>query len=170
MSGQADVAPAYLKVASEYPKSAAGLQALLLAAADQFEKGKYAEAQQQFERIVREHRESPLASEAMLGVAASLDAQGKTAEATTAYKNLVDRQPNAARRVSRIRRGLGGFGDQPCVGAVVPGGAAPPPSVPDGGGALPLPFPSSSLLLARFALDTNASSRPERHGFSLNCG
>src|SRR5213082_385110 len=29
---QADVAPAYLKVASEYPKSAAGLQALLLAA------------------------------------------------------------------------------------------------------------------------------------------
>jgi predicted negative regulator of RcsB-dependent stress response len=92
---QGDVTPAYMKVASEYPKSPAGLQALLLAAADLFEKGKYAEAQQQFERIVREHRESPLLSEAMLGVAASLDAQGKTAEATTAYKNLVDRQPNA---------------------------------------------------------------------------
>src|SRR3954452_22611657 len=51
---QGDVTPAYMKVASEYPKSPAGLQALLLAAADLFEKGKYAEAQQQFERIVRE--------------------------------------------------------------------------------------------------------------------
>jgi tetratricopeptide (TPR) repeat protein len=84
---------AYLKVASEYPKSMAGARALLLAATDLYLEGKYPEAQAQFERFVREYRQSSFVPEAMLGVAASLEAQGKTEEALTAYRNVVDRYP-----------------------------------------------------------------------------
>ena len=86
-------AEAYFKVASEYPKSAAGARALLLGAGSLFIEGKFPEAKSQFERFTREHRDSPFMGQALLGVAASLDAQGKTNEAVTAYKDLVDHHP-----------------------------------------------------------------------------
>jgi tetratricopeptide (TPR) repeat protein len=84
---------AYLKVASEYPKSKAGARALLLAASDLYLDGKYSEAQAQFERFIREYRQSPFVPEAMFGVASSLEALGKMEEALTAYRNVVDRYP-----------------------------------------------------------------------------
>jgi predicted negative regulator of RcsB-dependent stress response len=89
-----DTANAYLKVANEYPDSAAGARAQLLAASTLFLTGKYPEAQAQFEKFSRQHHDSPLMGNAVLGVAACLEAQGKTNEATTAYKDLVDRHPN----------------------------------------------------------------------------
>jgi tetratricopeptide (TPR) repeat protein len=89
-----DAARAYLKVASLYPKTAAGARALLLAAGSLFVEGKYAEAHAQFDRFVRDHRDSPLLGEALLGIAACLDAQGKPNEAITAYKNISDHRQN----------------------------------------------------------------------------
>src|SRR5262245_61635561 len=103
---RADTANAYLKIAANYPNSAAGTRALLLAAGSLFVDGKFPEAQAQFERFIRDHRDSPLVPQAQLGVAASLEAQGKTAEATTAYKNLVDHHPTG-NIVSQARFALG---------------------------------------------------------------
>ncbi len=88
-----DVASAYLKVASEYSRTPAGAQALLLAAENLFDQAKYAEAQALFERFTREHQNSPLLGGALLGIAASLDAQGKANEAVAAYKAVVSRFP-----------------------------------------------------------------------------
>jgi tetratricopeptide (TPR) repeat protein len=85
---------AYLKVATDYPQSAAGANAVLLAAGGYYVQGKYDEAKAQFERFQRDYAGSPLSGQARLGVAACLDAQGKTNEATAAYKDLVDRHPN----------------------------------------------------------------------------
>jgi tetratricopeptide (TPR) repeat protein len=89
-----DAANAYLKIASDYPKSSAAARALLLAAGSLFVDGKYAEAKTQFEKFTREHRDSPFMGQALLGIAASLDAQGKKEEASTAYKVIVDRHGN----------------------------------------------------------------------------
>ncbi len=87
-------AEGFLKVASEYSGSQAGVQALLLGAAALFDQGKYSDARQQFERFTREHRGSPFTAQAFLGIAVSLDAEGKTNEAVTAYKSLMDRYPS----------------------------------------------------------------------------
>jgi len=89
-------AASFLKVASEYPSSEAGIRAQLLGAGALFTEGKYTEAQAQFERFTREYRTSPLVSEAALGIAASLDAQGKTNEAIASYKSLTERHPGQA--------------------------------------------------------------------------
>jgi len=92
-SGSAD---AYLKIATEYPKSSAGARAILLAAGSFFTDGKYSEAQAQFERFLREYPASPFTGEALLGVASCLDAQGKVDQAIAAYKDLTTRHPNEA--------------------------------------------------------------------------
>lgn len=90
-NGRPNSAEAYLKLASQYPKSETGAQALLLGAGSLFTEGKYSEAQAQFEKFTRERRESPFMGEALLGVAASLEAQGKTDAAVAAYKELISR-------------------------------------------------------------------------------
>lgn len=113
MSPPEGAATAYLKMASEYSDSNAAARARLLAAANLFTQGKFAEAQTQFEKFVREHRQSPFVGQAQFGVAASLDAQGKTNEAASAYKTLIDRRsaesvlPQAKFALARIYAGQG---------------------------------------------------------------
>jgi tetratricopeptide (TPR) repeat protein len=81
---------AYLKLAEKYPKSTAGIRALLLSASGLFVEGKYSDAKSRFEKFAHEHPESPFLAQALLGIAACLDAEGKTAEAITAYKSLAE--------------------------------------------------------------------------------
>jgi tetratricopeptide (TPR) repeat protein len=91
-ASRADLANAFLKVATTYPNSRAGARALLLAAASLFTEGKYTEAAAQFERFNREYPTSPFRGEALLGIATCLNAQGKSTEAAAAYKDLIDRR------------------------------------------------------------------------------
>ena len=70
--GNVNTADAYLKVASEYPSSKAGMRALLLAAGDFFADGKFEQAKAQFQKFAREHSDSPLLGQALLGIAACL--------------------------------------------------------------------------------------------------
>ncbi len=90
---RSDTPEAYLRVASAYPESSAGAQAVLLAAGNLFVEGKYAEARTQFEKFIREYHDNPFIGQALLGVAACLEAEGKTEQALTAYKELVARHP-----------------------------------------------------------------------------
>ncbi len=89
-----DTASAYLKIATEYPKTTAAARAMLLAAGSLFAEGKYPEAKTQFDRFTREYGDNPLMSEALLGSASCLDAMGKTNEALVAYNDLVRQHPN----------------------------------------------------------------------------
>lgn len=89
-----DSAEAYLKVSAQYPNSAAGARALLLAAGNLFAEGKYPEAKTQFDKFVREYHSSPLLVQGLLGVAACLEAQGKASDAISIYKDLVEHHPN----------------------------------------------------------------------------
>jgi len=79
----------YLKVANTYPHSAAGEQALLLAASSLFVGDKYEQSRAEFERFRHEHHDSPWLGEALLGNAACLDAEGRTNEAIAAYKEVI---------------------------------------------------------------------------------
>src|SRR5262249_4304181 len=94
-SGRPDSANAYLKIASEYPKSSAAARAVLLAGGSLYVDGKYSEARAQFERFRREHSESPFIGEALLGIAACHEAEGKTDDAVRGYKDLVDHHATA---------------------------------------------------------------------------
>jgi tetratricopeptide (TPR) repeat protein len=85
---------AYLKVANEYPTSTAAARALLLAAAEYFDEGKFDQAKSLFEKFRREHGDSPLSGNALLGSAACLEGMGKTADALTAYKDFAEHHPN----------------------------------------------------------------------------
>jgi predicted negative regulator of RcsB-dependent stress response len=87
---------AYLKVAQDFPGTAAAERAKYLAAAALFAQGNYTEAQNQFANFVREQPQSPFAATAAYGIATSLEAQGKTDEALAAYQNLAVRYPNAS--------------------------------------------------------------------------
>lgn len=78
-----------LKVAAEYPKTDAAGRALLLAGANLYAQGKFAEAKTQFEKFLRQYRNSSFAYQALLGVAACLDAQDKIPEAIAAYNDIV---------------------------------------------------------------------------------
>jgi tetratricopeptide (TPR) repeat protein len=80
----------FLKAASEYPNTAAGIRASLLAAGNLFVEGKYDQARAQFEKFIREHGDSPMVGQAYMGVGATYDAQGKTGEAIAAYKKLTE--------------------------------------------------------------------------------
>ncbi len=104
--GGADSATAYLKVATDYPKTSAAARAVLMAAGSLFAEGKYTEAKTQFDRFAREYGNSPLMAQALLGSAACLDALGKTNEATTAYNNLIRQYPGE-NVVSQARFALG---------------------------------------------------------------
>ncbi len=85
---------AYLKVARDYSGTKAAIRALLLAAADDYNQGRFDQARTKFEQFRREHGDSPLAGQAMLGAAASLEAQSKSSEAAAAYKDLIEHRPS----------------------------------------------------------------------------
>lgn len=88
------VAPAaYLKVATDYPGTAAAARASLLAGSAFFDAAKYAEAKGEFDRFLRDAPQNPLRTEALYGQGACWEALGKTDDAVTAYKGLVDRYP-----------------------------------------------------------------------------
>ncbi|HTI71415.1 MAG TPA: tetratricopeptide repeat protein [Candidatus Limnocylindria bacterium] len=77
-----------LKIAQQTAGTKASERASFLAGVKLFEDGKYAEAQTQFETLVREHPQSPVAPPASLGAASALDAQNKLEEAKSAYARL----------------------------------------------------------------------------------
>ena len=86
---------AMLRVAAANPKTAAGEQALLLAGNEQFNAGKYAEAQATFERFRSDYPGSKMVAQAIYGAGTALIAQGKRDEAISAFKDCVDRYPTA---------------------------------------------------------------------------
>jgi TolA-binding protein len=75
-----------LKIAADYPGTAAGQRALLQGATGLFTDGKYADAQAQFQKFLDAYPDNFFSPQAALGVAASLDAQGKTDQAIGAYQ------------------------------------------------------------------------------------
>jgi tetratricopeptide (TPR) repeat protein len=89
-------AETYLAVAKEHSGTKAAARAVVEAAGAYYAQGRYAEAQQQFERILREFPESPWQAEAAIGVAAALEAQGKTNEALAKYDELRKRYANSS--------------------------------------------------------------------------
>ena len=95
-AGQAAAPEAYVKIASEYPKTAAAARALLVAGARYFADAKYPEAQAQFQRFLSEYPSSDFSGQAVLGIAACLEAQGKTPEAIKAYKDIAERRSSDA--------------------------------------------------------------------------
>jgi predicted negative regulator of RcsB-dependent stress response len=92
--GDAAAADGYLKLAAEYPETAAAARALLTGAGVLFDAGKFKEAQAQFEKFLRDYSDNPLTTQAALGLAASLDAQGRVADAITRYSEVIQRHPN----------------------------------------------------------------------------
>ncbi|HLP77190.1 MAG TPA: tetratricopeptide repeat protein [Candidatus Paceibacterota bacterium] len=94
LTGKAAEPQAFVKVASEYPKTGGGERALLIAGTRFFSEGKYPEAQAQFQKFLSEYPNSDFTGQAALGIAASLEAQGKTPEAVKAYKDISDRRSN----------------------------------------------------------------------------
>jgi predicted negative regulator of RcsB-dependent stress response len=87
-------APALQNIAKEYPGTPAGEQAEILAANVLFTDGKYAEAQQAFEKFNTDHANSPLAAQANLGIAASMEGAGKANDAIGKYKEVITRYPS----------------------------------------------------------------------------
>ena len=78
-------ATAFLKVTEDYPGTAAAERALILAAGAYFSEGKYTEAQNTFDRLLKEKPSSKWAPDAKFGIAASLESQGKRDEALAQY-------------------------------------------------------------------------------------
>jgi predicted negative regulator of RcsB-dependent stress response len=89
-------ASAFLKVTEDYAGTAAAERAIILAAGAQFSEGKYSDAQNTFDRLLKEKPSSRWAPDAAFGVAASLESQGKRDEALTAYQRVVTAYPNSA--------------------------------------------------------------------------
>jgi len=83
----------FLRVASTHASTRAGERALLLAAANLFSEGKYAEAQAQYEKFQQNYGGSELIPVAALGIAASLDAQDKVDAALAAYQGVIAKYP-----------------------------------------------------------------------------
>ena len=78
-----------LALSGQFPGTAAGQQARLLAAGQLFVSGKYAEAQAEFSRFDEQNPNSDLLGVALIGVAAALEAQGKEADAIKAYDRAI---------------------------------------------------------------------------------
>lgn len=85
-----------MTVARDHQGTKAATRALLLAGGYLYAEKKYAEAQQQFARVIQDYSESEWIPQAMLGFAASLEAQGKAAEAVAEYDKLRKRFSNHA--------------------------------------------------------------------------
>ena len=78
-----------LALGSQFPATAAGQQARLLAAGQLFASGKYAEAQSEFAKFEEQNPNSEFLGVALVGVAAALEAQGKDADAIKAYDRAI---------------------------------------------------------------------------------
>ena len=89
-------ATAYLKVTEDFAGTAAAERALLLAAGAYFTEGKFTDAQNTFDRLLREKSGSKWAPDAAFGVAASLESQGKRDEALTAYERVARQYSSSA--------------------------------------------------------------------------
>jgi tetratricopeptide (TPR) repeat protein len=85
---------AFVKLATEYGSSSAATRALLLAAGELFQAGRYAEARQRFAEVERRDGSGLLAPLAALGAAACLDAENKLDEARAAYQQVVAKYPD----------------------------------------------------------------------------
>jgi TolA-binding protein len=81
----------YLKVEAQFGGTDAAQRAALLAGGTYFGEGKYAEAQQQFEKFLKNHPDSPWAPEAAFGVAVALDGLNKLDDAARAYQDVMTR-------------------------------------------------------------------------------
>jgi predicted negative regulator of RcsB-dependent stress response len=88
-TGGGQSADAYLKISADYPATLAGQRAALQAAGVMFAAGRYADAQEQFQKFIDAHPDSAFSSQATLGVAASLDAQSKQDLAVAAYQKAI---------------------------------------------------------------------------------
>lgn len=86
----AQFASALLKVAADYPGTAAAARAQLQGASVLFESGQYAEAQTEFQKFLNANPDSPFKAMATYGVAASLEAQGQNTAALTLYQQVAD--------------------------------------------------------------------------------
>ena len=86
-------AEALLKVAQDYPKTAAGEQAAVLAGVAYFDAGKYPDSERQFARFLASYPDSAMAPQALQGVATSLEAQGKITDAIAKYQEVVQKFP-----------------------------------------------------------------------------
>ena len=86
----------FMKIASEFPTTAAGQRAMLQSAAILFGAQKYPEAQAEFQQFLSQYPGSTLAPQATLGLAACQDAQGKTDAAIAAYKQVFERYSDTA--------------------------------------------------------------------------
>lgn len=93
-TGQVDVAQRLVQVSTRYPNTAAARRALLLAAGQYYDQGKYDQARKQFDRYLREYPDGAFADQARLGIAACYDAVGKTKDAITAYTDIVQHYPS----------------------------------------------------------------------------
>ena len=78
-----------LALSGQFPGTAAGQQARLLAAGQLFVAGRYSEAQTEFSRFEEQNPNSEFLGVALIGIAASLEAQGKDAEAVKAYDRAI---------------------------------------------------------------------------------
>jgi TolA-binding protein len=87
-AGPVSTAP-LLEVAREYPGTAAGEHARVLAAEEMFTQGQYPESYQQFSDFLTTYPDSTLASQAKVGVAACLEAEGKTSDAIAKYHDII---------------------------------------------------------------------------------
>jgi tetratricopeptide (TPR) repeat protein len=88
-------ASAFLKIAADHPGTAAAERALILAGGAYFTDGKYSDARNQFDRLLKEQPSSKWAADAAFGIAASLESEGKRDEALTAYQRVVTGYPNS---------------------------------------------------------------------------
>ena len=93
LTSSGNLAGQFLKVATDHSGTRAAPRALLQAAAAYFTEGKWTEAQNTFERVLKEYPGSDWSAQADFGVAVSLDAQDKPAEAIARYEALVKRYP-----------------------------------------------------------------------------
>ena len=98
-SGLVSAAP-LLEVAREYPDTAAGEHARILAAEELFTQGQYPEAYQQFSDFLTTYPNSTLVPQARVGIAASLEAEGKSSDAISKYHDIILAYPSDASIIS----------------------------------------------------------------------
>lgn len=84
---------AFVQMAAQHGSSQTAVRALLLAAGELYQAGKYAEAQARFEEVAARDDTALLAPMAALGAAACLDAQDKVDAALAAYQQVVAKYP-----------------------------------------------------------------------------
>ncbi len=95
-------AEAFVKLADQYPKTAAAPQATLRAASLYYGEGQWDKAQQQFQKLLANYGDTAWVPQAQLGLAACLDAQGKNAEAIAKYNDFLKFSSDPAADMARL--------------------------------------------------------------------